>query len=328
MKAAVVHEPLSKDNLRYEEIPMNDPSEGEIRVNLTSAGVNPIDYMAIAGKVTYSIGPIPHIPGTEVLGIAQTDGLEIRKGDRVLVFPRLFCGTCDQCRISKEYMCRNGGLWGVSSNGGYSEAFNIQEKNLVKVPEGVPDDVAVSLPVGGLTAYHALNRAQASNEKNILIYGASGNTGIFASQIASHMGMEVHAVSRKGWITEYGADHVYEPGKVPEGLKFDIVLNSIGQKFWGESLSHLSTGGTLVTFGIQTGREASLDISALYKDEKSIVGSTGGNRKEFHDLLNLLSRRPLKVRVAARYPLPEIRSAMDHFEQVRDGRILIDAPME
>lgn len=326
MKAAVVHEPLSKDNLKYEEITLKDPTEGEIRVKLTTAGVNPIDYMAVAGKVVYNLGPIPHTPGTEVLGVAQTSGSEIRKGDRVLVYPRLFCGACDQCRNSREYLCRNGGLWGVSSNGGYSEAFNIWEKNLVKVPDGIPDDVAVSLPVGGLTAYHALNRAQASDEKSILIYGASGNTGIFASQIAAHMGMEVHAVSRKGWMAEYGADHVYEPGNVPEGLKVDIVLNSIGQKFWEESIGHLNTGGTLVTFGIQTGRDAKLDIASLYTGEKNIVGSTGGNRKEFHDLVNLLSRREMKVRVAARYPLSEIRKAMEHFEQVRDGRILIDSP--
>lgn len=325
MKGAVVHKPLGKENLEFEEIEVPDPGEDEIRVRFDRAGINPIDYNVIAGKVVYNLAPVPHIPGSEVMGIAMTDGKNIRKGDRVIVYPRLFCGNCEMCLTSREYMCRNGGLWGVVTNGGYAEEFNIEEKNLFKMPHGMDPDVAVSLPIGGLTAYHALLRAGAGPEKKILIYGASGNTGIFATQLAFHFGMRVYAVSRKSWIREYGASDVFEPDNIPADLKADIVMNSLGEKFWNDSFEHLSIGGSLVTFGVQTGREGAVDIAGLYTGEKRIIGSTGGSRKEFLDLVEITGRKDLKVRVAKRFKLSEIRDALDYFPEVRDGRVILEA---
>lgn len=325
MKGAVVYKPLGKENLKFEEISIDDPGPGEIRVKLDRAGLNPIDYNVIAGKVVYNLSPIPHIPGSEVMGVAINDGSNIRKGDKVLVFPRLFCGNCDMCFSSREYLCRNGGLWGVVSNGGYAEEFNIGENNLFMVPGNMDPDVAVSLPIGALTAYHALLRADASPEKKILIYGASGNTGLFAVQLASYFGMEVYAVSRKSWVADYGADHVYEPGKIPTDLKADIVLNSIGKKYWAESVSHLQVGGRLVTFGVQTGKEADIDIAAMYTGERSVIGSTGGSKKELADLMDITLRKGLKVRIARRFKLSEISSALNYYPESRDGRIIIDA---
>lgn len=325
MKGAVVYKPLGLDNLKFEDLEVPDPSPGEIRVKLERAGVNPIDYNSIAGKIVYTLNPLPHIPGSEVMGTAETDGKNIKKGDRVIVFPRLFCGLCDMCMTSREYICRNGGLWGVVSNGGYAEGFNISEENLFKVPEGLDPDVAVSLPIGGVTAYHALMRAGAAPGKSILIYGASGNTGLFAVQLAAHFGMKVYAASRKKWVSEYGADEVYDPGNLPDGLKADIVLNSIGQKFWEDSLKHVQRGGSLVTFGIQTGVEGKVNIAALYTNEVSVVGSTGGNRKELHELADICLRKKIRVRVARKFKLPEIRQALEYFSETRDGRIIVEA---
>lgn len=325
MKAALVHKPLGLENLRFEETEISDPERGEIRVKLDRAGVNPIDYNVVAGKVLYNLNPFPHIPGAEATGIAQNDGKNIRKGDSVVVYPRLFCGNCDMCMNSKEYLCRNGGLWGAVSNGGYAEEFNIPEKNLFRIPGGIDPDVAVSLPVGGLTAYHALMRAEARSEKKLLIYGASGNTGLFAAQLASSLGLEVHGVSRKSWVKDFGVSEVHEPGKVPEGLRFDIIMNSIGEKFWKESLNHLSVGGSLVTFGIQTGKEGGVDIGHLYTGERSVIGSTGGSRKEFTDLMGLVSRKHIKVRVAKRFKLSDVKEALEYFPELRDGRIILEA---
>lgn len=325
MKGAVVYKPLGKENLKFEDIEVPEPADGEVRIKFERAGVNPIDYNVVAGKVVYNLQPVPHIPGSEVMGVVQSEGSEFGKGERVIVFPRLFCGNCEMCLTSREYLCTNGGLWGVVSNGGYAEEFNINERNIFRMPVGMNPDVAVSLPIGGLTAYHALLRAGASPEKRILIYGASGNTGIFASQLASHFGMEVLAVSRKSWMKEYGADEVYEPGKIPEDLKVDIVMNSLGQKFWKESIGHLKVGGNLVTFGVQTGKEADVDIASLYTAERSIIGSTGGSKKELQDLANIVVRKGLKVRVAKRFKLSSIKEALDYFPEVRDGRVIIDA---
>lgn len=325
MKGAVVYQPLGKENLKFEDISLPEPKSGEVRVKFERAGLNPIDYNVIAGKVVYNLQPFPHIPGSEVMGTAITDGEGIKKGDKVLVYPRLFCGRCDMCLSSREYLCRNGGLWGVMTNGGYAEEFNIRESNIFRVPEGMDHDMAVSLPIGGLTAYHALLRAGASPGKRVLVYGASGNTGLFAVQLASYFGMEVMGVSRKQWVKDYGASHVYEAEKVPSDLKVDIVMNSIGQKYWDDSINHLDTGGNLVTFGVQTGKEAGINIATMYTGEKSVIGSTGGSRKEMLDLIDLARREGLKARVARKFKLSSLSDALDYYPEVRDGRIIIEA---
>ncbi|HKJ97069.1 MAG TPA: zinc-binding dehydrogenase, partial [Thermoplasmataceae archaeon] len=121
------------------------------------------------------------------------------------------------------------------------------------------------------------------------------------------------------------ASEVYDPDSVPENLKVDIVMNSLGQKFWKDSLSHLSAGGSLVTFGVLTGKEAEVDIAALYTAERTIIGSTGGSRKELLDLADITARKGLKVRVAKRFKLADIKEALDYFPKVKDGRLILEA---
>ena len=67
-----------------ENIKIVDKSpEGEgIKVKIIKAGLNPLDYNRIAGNVVYNVKPMPHIPGSEVMGIAMEDGKHIHKGDR------------------------------------------------------------------------------------------------------------------------------------------------------------------------------------------------------------------------------------------------------
>jgi NADPH:quinone reductase-like Zn-dependent oxidoreductase len=60
-------------------------------------------------------------------------------------------------------------------------------------------DLAASLPVTSLTPYHALNEASLQINEYLLVFGASGNTGIMAIQFAKKMGAKVIAVSCTLW---------------------------------------------------------------------------------------------------------------------------------
>ncbi len=90
---------------------MDEPSGG-IKVMVKKAGLNPLDYNLIAGKVVYGVSPMPHIPGSEIMGIAMDDGKNIKKGDRVIVYNRIFDGSCEMCISGNEHLCYNGGIWG------------------------------------------------------------------------------------------------------------------------------------------------------------------------------------------------------------------------
>jgi len=323
MKAAVVREPYGVENLKVEEVPDPQIGHNAILVKVNAGSLNPVDMNAIANRTVYGIKPMPHIVGSEIFGTAETSGRTIKEGDRVLVYPRIFDSTCDNCLSGREYLCRNGGIFGIISNGGFCEKIAIGEQNLFRIPDDMDDDLAASLTVGALTAYHALIRAQAKPSEKILIFGGSGNTGLFAIQIAKAMGLEVHAVSRKEWVRDYGADHVYEKSEIPHDLYADIVINSLGSAFWEDSLNHLDTGGRLVTFGVQTGVEGSLKLSSLYVREEKIIGSTGGSRKELMDLIRMAKIYSLRTKVHARYPLERIVDAVNEFPKRENGRIII-----
>ena len=323
MKAIVVGPEFGNRNAKLTEVKAPETREGMVRVRITLAGMNPLDYNLINGKILYNLSPIPHIPGAEAIGIAMTDGKTIRKGDRVVIYNRKYDGTCRFCKSGREEMCVNGGIHGVLDQGYYAEETYIDEKNLFRIPDGVSDELAVSLPIGGLTAFHALRRAEATVGENLLIFGGSGNTGIFASQIGKSLGMNVSVVSRKDWMKDYGASNIFRTGEIDEKFRADVVINSIGTQFWTESLKHLDRGGRIVTFGVLTGRESSLDIGKIYTEEQKIVGSTGGTKSEFQEIIKLAENESFRVRIHSTFTMEHFQEALSEYEKVRDGRILI-----
>ncbi|MFZ0512970.1 MAG: alcohol dehydrogenase catalytic domain-containing protein [Candidatus Nitrosopolaris sp.] len=126
-----------------------------IRVKMV--GVNPIDHITISG--TREIKPLPHIPGAETSGVVEEAGRHVTSlkiGDRVIVYPKVFDGTCDMCLNQCEMLCRNGGKEiGLVTNGGFAEYIAVPEKNAFKIPNEMPWELAASLPVTTLTPYHA-----------------------------------------------------------------------------------------------------------------------------------------------------------------------------
>ncbi len=322
MKAAVVRDPFGLENLKIEDVRKPVLENGDVRVKINLAGVNPIDLNIIRNKTLYRMNPVPHIPGSEATGTILEGSKSLKRGERVIIYPRLFDGTCEMCVSGREYMCTHGGLFGVATNGAYCEEVSLPEKNLIPYPKEIGGELAASLSVGGLTAYHGLRRAGAREGQKVLVYGASGNTGIFAVQIAAAMGMEVDAVSSRDWVSEYVNGTAFRSDSDVTG-SYDVIVNSLGSVLFAESTKHLAIGGSLVTFGALTGTGSELDIGKLYTRENSVVGSTGGSRSELLDLLKLLRTHKIRIPVEKIFPLDRIHDAMELFQKRSSGRILI-----
>jgi NADPH:quinone reductase-like Zn-dependent oxidoreductase len=85
----------------------------------------------------------------------------------------------------------------------------VPERNVFKIPDDMDWDLAASLPVTSLTPYHALNESSLKVNEYLLVFGASGNTGMIAVQLGKKMGAKVIAVSKDSWIkTDFGADYI------------------------------------------------------------------------------------------------------------------------
>ncbi len=314
MKAVVIREPGGLDNTRIEDV--DEPKDGII-IKVEYAGLNPVDINTIKGKTNYKLNPYPHIPGAEFVGTVKNPGKsnKFSEGDRVIIYPRVFDGVCDRCREGREEICRNGGIIGVTTNGGFAEYFSTDEEHLIKIPDSMSFEDAVSLPVGGLTSYHALKLANLKKDERILVVGASGNTGIFALMIARYLGAHVFYVSRKEWLKELG-------GKAWSGEKVDVILNSLGSDFWNKYLEYLDTGGRLVTFGTFTGIHGDLNIAYLYTGERSIIGATGGTRMELKELVEIVNKNKMKSKIWREYSLENYAKAIEDYDK-KDGRIIL-----
>lgn len=327
MKAAIF-EKRDLSDLKVIDLPEPKIKEDEVLIKVIKAGVNPIDYYTI---YNLPVKPIPHIPGREFAGIVERTGKLVKnvaEGDKVVVYTRIFDDNCSMCIKGMEMLCKNGGRIGIDSNGGFAEYVSVKAKNVFKVE--LDWNIAASLPVSALTSYHALSEAKVKVGDYVAIFGASGNTGIFAVQIAKMMGANVIAISRKNWLKEFGADHVFDYEEsyerikeVTEGEMVDVVINSLGVKFWDQSISLLKAGGKIVTFGVLTGDKVLMNLSNLYNRHISVIGTTGGTLKEFYELIKIANK--LKVKIWREYPLEETANAIGSiFSKDRDGRIMIN----
>ncbi len=313
MKAVYFTEP-GIENLKIGDV--KEPGNG-LKIKIIKAGLNPLDYNLIEGNIVYNVNPMPHIPGSEVLGIAMEDGNTIKKGDKVIVYNRIFDNNCDMCFSGNEHLCYNGGIWGVVTNGGYSEYVSIGEGNLFKVPENLDDNTSVSIGIGALTSYRALKRADPSMGKRILIYGM-GNTGIFTAQLAKYMGLDVYALSRKTM------PYINTFKEIPNDFKADIIINPLGGELFSDSLKHIKRKGKIVTYGVLNGRFSNIDIANIYTNEIEIYGSTGGSRLDLFELLTIMGTRKFTLPVYKEYSLWDIKEALNDFKNRETGRIIFN----
>jgi NADPH:quinone reductase-like Zn-dependent oxidoreductase len=343
MKAAIFEKP-GLENLRVtDNAEQPKISEHDILIKVKMAGVNPIDSFVVSGALP-KLNPLPHIPGAESTGIVEEVGshvnsnndsiTNIKKGDRVVVHNKVFDRTCDMCLSGLDMLCRNGGLIGAITNGGFAEYIAVPEKNVFKIPDDMDWDLAASIPVTSLTPYHALKEASLRLNEFLLVFGASGNTGMVAVQLGKKMGAKVIGVSKDNWIkTDFGADYIISDyGKVVENVKnitqgkmADVVVNSLGIGTWDSSFASVGINGRWVAFGGLTGADVKLNVQALYSKQIKLIGSTGGTRKELQELIDISSSRQLKVRIWKKFNLEDAKEALQSlFAKERDGRILLE----
>jgi NADPH:quinone reductase-like Zn-dependent oxidoreductase len=238
------------------------------------------------------------------------------------------------CLNGLDMLCRNGGLIGAITNGGFAEYIAVPERNVFKIPNDMDWDLAASLPVTSLTPYHALNEASLKINEFLLVFGASGNTGMIAVQLGKKMGAKVIAVSKDDWIkTDFGSDYIISDydrvtekvKEITNGKMADVVVNSLGIGTWDSSFASVGINGRWVAFGGLTGADVKLNVQSLYSKQIKLIGSTGGTRKELQELVDISSSKELKIRVWKKFKLNNIKEALEAlFAKDRDGRILLE----
>lgn len=270
MRALLFRKP-GIENLKVENIPIPSIKQNEVLIRIIMAGVNPVDLHSVLADDAL---PMPHVPGTEFAGIVQKTGRNVKNlgaGDRVTVYSRIYCGKCRLCRAGKQMMCINSGnkMIGWDANGGYAEYAAVPKENVFKIPANVNWEMAASLPIAALTGYHALKESKLKKNEDLVLFAASGNTGMFISQFANEEGAKVFAVSDKNWLTkEFGAYKLISRNKVENeinrltnGKLADVVIDPIGAGNLDVSMSIANYSARIIIFGGLVGVESKLEIT-------------------------------------------------------------------
>ena len=341
MKALFFNKP-GIENLIFGDYQLSHMREDEVLVETKCIGVNPIDYYTVTGihgqnGPAMKINPYPHIAGSEISGIVKSKGEKvnntIREGDRVIIYNRVFDGICKYCMNNHQMLCENGGMIGISRNGGFAEHIMVPQHNIIKIPDELDWELASSLPIAGLTAFNAIQESTLKARDNLVIFGGSGNTGLFCAQFGKIIGTITISLSTKPWIKEYGANYVLpidenlreKISEITNGAMADVVINSLGEKTWAKGMEIVGKLGKIITFGVLTGGNLFVDGRLLYNKQITIKGTTGGSVEGLLSLIELAKGQDIRTRVWKRYSLEESRIALEKvFDKNKEGRIIIE----
>lgn len=212
MKALVFCGPR---NVKYEEYPKLEIRPGNVIINVNSCGICGTDLHIYKGLP--SNWPVPGVRGHEISGIIKEIAEDVRRfkvGDRVVVQPLMFCGSCRACNNGTPNLCYNAILVGGEIPGGFAEQVMVPEKAIFSIPEGVSlREAACVEPLA--TPVHAFRNNVSGINETAVIFGA-GPQGLLTLQIAKVMGVS------KVYVFDV-IDHRLE---VAKRLGADIVFNS------------------------------------------------------------------------------------------------------
>jgi len=314
------------------------PQAGEVRVAIKAAALNHLDLF-VAGGMPGSGPRFPHVVGADGAGVVESVGsgvTAVRPGDRVLLNPGISDYTCEFCLAGEHSLCLTYRLLGEHLPGTMAELVTLPAHNVAHVPDLSPQVTwaeAAAFSLVTLTAWRmVVTRAQLQAGETALVWGVGGGVSLAALRIAKLLGARVIATSsddaKLAEARRLGADVTlnHRTQKVSQEVRaltqkrgVEVVVESVGEATWEESLRCLKRGGRLVTCGATSGPHVRLDLRRVFWHHFTIMGSTMGNAREYGEIVRRLGEGQLRPIVDRVFPLVDARMA---YERLANGEQL------
>jgi L-iditol 2-dehydrogenase len=327
------------------EVPVPEPGAGEALIRVSVTGLCRTDLKIV--RHGHRDLTLPRVPGEEVVGeivalgppgssaalpsgpdgrSAAHDARPFAPGERVYVYPGVWCGECPSCRRGAENLCRQMRIMGFHRDGGFADYVVAPLQSLIRVPEGLGDEEAVfAEPLS--CCLNALELGRAGEGDVLGVWGA-GPAGTLLSRAGALRGaavtvVEPHAGRRERMQTAPGAPagvtvHGEPPGQV------DVAVVAVGDpRAYEAAIAALAPRGRLVVFsGLLPSDDAALHVSlsAVHYHEHTFVGAYGCSFRHGVEALDLLASGRLRVDdlISHRLPLSELDEGLDLVAR-RDG---------
>jgi NADPH:quinone reductase-like Zn-dependent oxidoreductase len=312
----------------------------DVRVRVKAAALNHLDLFVVGGMPGITITP-PFVLGSDGMGVVDQVGRSVTGvavGDTVMLNPGVSDRTCEYCLAGEQPLCPRFGIMGEHRPGTLAELIVVPDVNVAVVSATTPIAQAAAFPLATLTAWRMMvTRAQVKAGERVLVWGIGGGVALACLQIGKLLGAHVTVTSGSDEkllrAREQGADDTINHRNVDVGREMrsrtgkkgvDVVVDSVGEATWSQSLGALGRRGRLVTCGGTSGPMVTTDIRKLFWNQWSLLGSTMGSESEFQAVaarFNAGELRPLVDRV---FPLAEARAAYDRLARGEQfGKIVI-----
>jgi NADPH:quinone reductase-like Zn-dependent oxidoreductase len=331
VKAVLFHEFGGLDVLQLEEIEDPHPGPGEVAIDVAAAALNHLDVDVREGVSRFPVD-LPFVLGLEVVGRISEVGADVegwQVGDRVIPYFMNTCGQCRYCRTGRESLCLSPGFVSFTTSGGYAEKLVCAAKQLLSVPEELPDEAAAALQIAFATAWHMLfTRGRLQTGETVLINSVGSGIGSAAVQLAHHAGAYVignaSSEEKLARAAEFGLDRginhqtqdvAEEVMRITDGRGVDLVYEHVGGELFQKALDSLAKDGRMVICGAHSGEIVPFDIIPFFRAQKSIISSFAFTQEEVDRCLELAVRGQITPLVHATFPLEEAREAMAMMER-------------
>lgn len=326
MKAVIVNQPGSAEQLQIQDFEKPKLQPGEILIHVKAAAINRTDILSREGKSGYMSNPIL---GIEVSGevVEAAPDVTLTAGTRVM---------------------------GLVNGGGYAEYVTMPADRAIIVPDTLTFEEAAAIPEVFLTAYQTLFwLGQLKDEDTVLIHAGGSGVGSAAIQLAKQMTKAKIIVTagseeKLAFCRSLGADITinYKEQDFDEEVLnatnnqgVDVILDFIGASYWEKNLKSIKTDGRWVLIGILGGTEVEkVNIMQLLLKRIHLKGTLLTPRSDEYkkelteefvqNAMPLFTQKKVKAIVDSVFPLTDIQSAHKQMEANKNiGKIIIDVSL-
>lgn len=287
--------------------PVPEISGGDdVLVRVAATGVCGTDRGILLGNFPAVTGVIlGHEAVGEIAAVGSTVS-SLRIGDKVVINPTYYCGTCRPCRRGLLAHCqaKQGREIGVDCDGTMAGYIALPERFAHRLPDGM--SLRRASQVEPLAC--VLNNLAAASPRpgdHILVLGA-GPIGTLCAFVLAAQGARVSMVERDTRRAELARSIL--PARVPvssglgSGLRPDIIIDAVGSLL-EEALEQIEDGGTVVVMGEREGVEATVALRSLVTRGLRVIGAGPYSPLDFELALDLAGDLPLEALITHELPL-------------------------
>ena len=309
--------------LQWQDLPDPTPGPDDVVIRVETCGVSGFDVQSFRRPGEEMSLPI--VQGRHFAGTVAAAGANVflhKPGQRVFVEPIQFCGTCYNCRTSREHICANPKVMGRNVHGAFAEYVAVPDEKVQAMPGELSfEDGAMVDPVAA--AVRAVRRAELSRGERVVVLGA-GTMGLMLLQAAKAKGARALVVAKYehqavlarqldadfvvGVNVPTVSDHVREL----KGSKLiEAIFVAVSDVEALRTAFQLADPGTRIIIIASFAENAELPVAGIHRQGLEIVGSSLYRREDFMEAFQLVQLRRVRVRelITHRFPLAQLAEA-------------------